>query len=270
MRMSASEVKYLCVIPARSGSLGVKNKNTRNLHNYTLVEWSLLHALSSKHINKIAISTNDAIVRQVCQPYVDRNNPNLPTVEILERPAELSTATAMSELALIHAVQQQEKVPEFVVMLQPTSPFRFDGLVDKCIEKLEAEKADSLLTCLKLYNLFWMKHADNSLAEHLGKPKDSIYSWVSTYRPEDRKMKQNMGISDERYFDNGSVYITRTEMLMAGLGRLCGKVTVHPISSLESMQIDSEEELNMFNQVTDGSIGSLVNRWNASYRNRLL
>ena len=48
--------KVLCVIPARSGSKGLKNKNTANLGNQPLIAWPINSALKSKYVDKVVVS----------------------------------------------------------------------------------------------------------------------------------------------------------------------------------------------------------------------
>jgi len=217
-------MKYMAVVPARAGSVTVKNKNTRSLGRYPLFAWSIKHALESDRVGKVALSTNDPVAKNLCQQlFKDESK-----VEVIDRPDDISTGTSASEHALIHAVQGQKDKPEFVMMLQPTSPFRFNNLVDKCISHLEDNEADSLLTGLPLHDFFWFRENPNE--------------WISSYDIEKRQMRQTEAISDVKYFDAGNIYVTKTDALLNTECRSCNPVTVYPISHLESIQIDTEEE----------------------------
>ena len=48
----------VCIIPARSGSKGIKDKNILNLGGHPLIAWSITTAKQSKLINRIIVSTD--------------------------------------------------------------------------------------------------------------------------------------------------------------------------------------------------------------------
>ena len=50
--------KILCIIPARKGSKGLKNKNLKILNKFSLVDWAIKCALGSKYIDDIILSTD--------------------------------------------------------------------------------------------------------------------------------------------------------------------------------------------------------------------
>lgn len=243
---------FVAVIPARAGSRGIKNKNTRLVAGVPMFLWSVKHALESQRISKIIVSSNDSLCDDLLQSFSSSlPEENKQRIQFVHRPDDISTDTSMSELALLHAVEQCETEPDFVIMLQPSSPVRSKGLIDRCINTLETDGSDSLLTALKVANLLWRQELpDEKLNEWLqkhNKPIETSSLWYASYHPKDRKMKQQMDISDYRYFDNGNVYITRTSLLKKTMCRLYRddghRVSVYPISWLESMQIDKEYEL---------------------------
>ena len=64
--------KTLCLIPARSGSKRLPNKNKLNFHGKLLYEWSISAALNSNSINTICLSTDDSEIIEK-----ERNNKNI-------------------------------------------------------------------------------------------------------------------------------------------------------------------------------------------------
>ena len=67
--------EVLALIPARSGSKSVPHKNIRNIDGKPMLVYSIEHALSSKYINRVVVSTDSeeyaAIARCIAQKYVD-------------------------------------------------------------------------------------------------------------------------------------------------------------------------------------------------------
>ena len=56
--MSNNKKSILCVIPARSGSKGIKQKNIQKLDGKPLIQYSIEQALDSK-ISKLVVNTDD-------------------------------------------------------------------------------------------------------------------------------------------------------------------------------------------------------------------
>ena len=109
----------LAFIPARKGSKGVPSKNKRPLGGKPLVKWSLDSAAAVEGLS-IFLSTDDEEIRDIGKPYTI-------TGDYL-RPGHLANDTAKTDDAVIHALDWIEtnlkRSFRYVVVLQPTSPFR--------------------------------------------------------------------------------------------------------------------------------------------------
>ena len=57
--------QFFALIPARKGSLGVKNKNVVKINNKRLIDYTLLQASKSKIIDQIYVSSNDHRVLKI-------------------------------------------------------------------------------------------------------------------------------------------------------------------------------------------------------------
>ena len=57
-------MKILGIIPARSGSKGVKNKNIKLLKNKPLIFWTIKTALKSK-LTKVIVSTDSLKIKNI-------------------------------------------------------------------------------------------------------------------------------------------------------------------------------------------------------------
>ena len=58
-------MKVLCVVPARSGSKRVKNKNLRLLNGKPLIYYSIKSALNSKKITNTYLSTDSMKIKKI-------------------------------------------------------------------------------------------------------------------------------------------------------------------------------------------------------------
>lgn len=132
------------VIPARAGSKGVPNKNIKNLGGKPLISYSILEAKKSKYISRFIVSTDSSQIAQISRDF----GADVPFL----RPEALSTDQAVSvdvvQHALAYVENEQGCVYDYIVLLQPTTPFRSAEMIDTCLEKLDANDVDSVVTMI--------------------------------------------------------------------------------------------------------------------------
>lgn len=119
----------LVIIPARGGSKGIPRKNIKPLGGKPLICYSIdvakAVAADSSHI---ILSTDDAEIAAVAR----RLGLEVP----YSRPANLATDTAGSREVMLDAMDWADRqgiVYDCVLLLQPTSPFRTVGDVEKAL-----------------------------------------------------------------------------------------------------------------------------------------
>ncbi|MEC4818825.1 MAG: acylneuraminate cytidylyltransferase family protein [Scytonema sp. PMC 1069.18] len=209
-------MSIIAIIPARGGSKGVPRKNIRSLRNKPLIAHSILNAKEAKLINNVYVSTDDPEIAEISRKY---------EAEIIHRPEELANDTASSESALIHAVleiEQQGISPDLVVFLQCTSAIRTATDIDRAIEKLQTENADSLVSVSPSHRFLWEK-------VH-GIVKSINYD----YRHRPRRQDMN-----PQFVENGSIYIFKPWVIKELGNRLGGKISLFPMSEAAAWEIDS-------------------------------
>lgn len=129
--------KILAVIPARGGSKGIPKKNLREVGGKSLIVRAIESAQASKYIDTVIVSTDD-------QEIADASRRAGAEVPFL-RPAELASDTATSVAAALHAINEMPDF-EWLVWLQPTSPFRTAKDIDACLEACFAARASSCVS----------------------------------------------------------------------------------------------------------------------------
>ena len=130
----------LAIIPARGGSKGIPGKNTRVFAGKPLIAHSIETALNCPLINRTVVSTDDAHIAEVAKAH---------GAQVINRPDELAGDTALVIDAIRHAVLEVEgegETVDIVILLEPTSPFRRAEDVEKCIQVLLEDRADSVAT----------------------------------------------------------------------------------------------------------------------------
>ncbi len=119
----------MAIIPARSGSKGVPDKNIHQLNGIPLMAYSIAAALKSTLIDRVVVSTDSEDYAKVALSY----GAEVPYL----RPAEISGDMSSDIQFLKHAIQMLKKidseVPAYFVHLRPTTPLRNPLVIDDAI-----------------------------------------------------------------------------------------------------------------------------------------
>ncbi|MBQ7066422.1 MAG: acylneuraminate cytidylyltransferase family protein [Lachnospiraceae bacterium] len=133
--------KILAIIPARSGSKSVVNKNIRLINGKPMMAYSIEHAKESKYINRIIVTTDSEEYAAIAREY-GAETPFL-------RPAELAGDNSLDIEVFEHALgwlkKEEGYEPDIIVQLRPTDPIRNPEDIDKMIEMmLEDDTVDAV------------------------------------------------------------------------------------------------------------------------------
>lgn len=222
-------MNIISIIPARGGSKGVPRKNIKLLAGKPLIAHSIELSLGSKSVNRTIVSTDDQEIAEIAKKY---------GAEVITRPKELATDTAATEPVLQHVVkclEEKEKYkPDLIILLQPTSPLRKKDDIENALKQMAAAKADSLLSARKFHGFLWKK-TDND---------KKLFKAVN-YDFKNRPRRQDM----EQYMENGSIYITKRDILMNDNCRLGGKITCYVMDEWYSADIDTESDFLLVEQM---------------------
>ena len=221
----------IAIIPARGGSRGIPRKNLRSVCGKPLLAYTIEHAKATPSIDRVVVSTDDVEIGTVAARY---------GAEVIWRPGEISGDRAPSEAALLHALDELAARdgyrPDLVVMLQATSPLRRPDDTERAIATLLEENADSLFSACMVHGFLW--HRD----------EQGLSSVAYDYR--DRRMRQD---GPEDLLENGSIYVTRHDLLRATSNRLGGRIAVHRMHVLDSFQVDDPADLALMERLLASS-----------------
>lgn len=125
--------EVIAIIPARSGSKGIKNKNLADLGGFPLISYSIIAARLSKRIDRILISTDSEQYAEIGRKF----GAEVPFL----RPPELSGDSATDRDFMVHSMKwvmdHEGKLPEYWVHLRPTTPLRDPIHLDAAIDALD-------------------------------------------------------------------------------------------------------------------------------------
>ena len=187
-------MKNLAIIPARSGSKGLKDKNIKLLNGKPLMAYSIEAALESKKFDEVMVSTDSPKYADIAKEFGA-------TVPFL-RSERTSSDTASSWDMVKEVLSCYEKLGkkfDTVCLLQPTSPLR-NAIDIQDAYKLYEEKASVavLSVCEMEHTPLW----SNILPDDL-----SLNGFIRT------DLGTRRQDNDTYYRVNGAIYITSVEQL---------------------------------------------------------
>jgi CMP-N,N'-diacetyllegionaminic acid synthase len=142
-------MNVLGVIPARSGSRGIPNKNLTLLCGRPLLAYTADAVTQSKRLTRTIVSTDDEGIAE-CASTLGLEVPFM-------RPASLATDEAPMLPVLLHAIdtmQTQGFHADIVVLLQPTSPLRRGEHIDAAVDWLQRTRGDSVVSVVEVPHQF--------------------------------------------------------------------------------------------------------------------
>lgn len=126
----------VAIIPARSGSKSVKDKNIRELGKKPLIAWSIESCFKSKHISKVYVSTDSIKYAKIAKQFGP--------VEILLRPKRISGDFSTDYQMIVHAIENIKFNYDYIAHIRPTTPFRKKNDLNKAIKTFIKSKYNSL------------------------------------------------------------------------------------------------------------------------------
>jgi len=122
----------VAIIPARSGSKAVPNKNIHSFGGHPILAYSIAAARLSDVIERVFVSTDSEEYASLAVAY-GAEAPFL-------RPQEISTDTSTDREYMLHALEwlgdHEGIIPEFWVQLRPTTPLRDPRLVAEAVRQI--------------------------------------------------------------------------------------------------------------------------------------
>lgn len=221
--MNPKIYEFLGIIPARGGSKGIPRKNIKNFCGKPLIEYTFDAVNDSKLLNRCIISTDDDEIIN----FSRKKQMEVP----FKRPVNLATDTASGFDVIVHALNflknNENYIPEYVVILQPTSPLRIGQDIDNAIEIISNnQSADSLVSVFELPHRF----SPNSIMRYNG---EYLENYIKDIRIERRQDKPIF------YAKSGAaIFISRYDLIMKEKKIIGEKCLPYFIPKERSVDID--------------------------------
>lgn len=207
----------IAIIPARSGSKGIADKNIRPFCGVPLLARTIRAAKAAASVDRVVVSTDSESYAALARGE---------GAEVVIRPPELSADEASSESALLHALQETKAEPRWIVFLQCTSPFTRAEDIDRLVGAAEAAGADSGLTAVASHSFVWRNAGDGGV----------------TGVNHDKSVRLRRQDRDAEFVENGAVYVMDGKGFARHRHRFFGKTVLSEMPEWTRLEIDSAND----------------------------
>lgn len=222
--------KILGIITARGGSKSIPRKNIKLFAGKPLIAWSIETGLKSGVLDRLIVSTDDQEIAEVSKKF----GAEVPFL----RPAELATDTAPTLPVLEHAVTFLKNIenyePDYVLLMEPTSPCRQPFHLQEAVKIIEETNADSVVALGVV-----PKHFSPAWQFNMSKQNQlELYAGGSIKNIITRRQAL-----PTTYFRNGAFYLFKTSLLYGQTPSLYGDDVRGLVMTDEySVDIDTPED----------------------------
>lgn len=240
------ETTVLAIIPARSGSKSVVDKNIRIIGGKPMLAHSIDHAQRAACIDRVLVSTDSEKYAQIAKEY----GAEVPFL----RPAEYATDTALDYDVFHHALKWLQEnegyVPDLVVQLRPTYPLRDVRDIDRMVEMMIQDPSIDSMRCIapagEVPHKMWLMDEDTC------EPGNSVMIRpLLTDIPEAYNMPRQQ--LPKVYYQNACIDVIRSRVILEDHSMSGKRIAGYVMT--ENYDIDTEEEFARAAQRLSAGIG---------------
>lgn len=219
-------MKILAVIPARSGSKGLKDKNIKLLNGKPLMAYTIEAALNSKCFDKVVVSTDSEVYAKIAEEY----GAEIPFLRS-EHLADDETTTNEVIIDLLTELEKRGEKYDSLMILQPTSPLRTSEDIKKSVELMKEKSANAVVSLCEV------DHSPLYVGEVLDDLKIDgfIKKDVSTRRQD----------QPNYYRLNGAIYLTNIAYFIKHQDFYRDKCYAYVMDRRRSIDIDDEFDFQL-------------------------
>ena len=189
-------MKFLAVIPARSGSQSIKKKNTFLINNKPLIQYTF-EELKKSLIKEKYLLSDDKNIKKLAKKF------NLSVDYLRPKNLSKSTTSLVDTLFHFHKWTESKKIYyDYLVVLNPTSPLRNYKDINSAIQIVQRKKYKSL----------------SSISESLEHPYECIkFDKNGKWKPvlsKSRLYYRRQDFDFNSYFINGAIFIIHRELII--------------------------------------------------------
>ena len=218
-----NESKILAIITARGGSKGIPKKNIRLFCGKPLIAHSIEVGKAAPSVDRIVVSTDDEEIATIARTY----GAEVPVM----RPSELAGDTSPLLDAVFHMLDYlrdtEHYTPNYVLLLQATSPMREVSDIENAVKLLTERGGDSLVSICRTENSLYTKGTNDVI--------ETLYDgYVSG---------TNRQMLPKTYkLDGCMIYLIKTDVLRRERSFLGGKLIGYEIERWRAVDLDDPQD----------------------------
>ena len=213
--------KFYGLIPAKGTSQQIKKKNLLKIKGETLVSIAIKNAKKSKYLDSIFISSENQKILNIGKKL---------NINFIKRPKKFSKGHIEPKYLVFDFIKKNKniKLNDFIVYLQPTSPFRNYKHIDESIQAILTSKSNSLTSIVAI---------DNKILKSLMVKNNKIKTLF-----EKGNISKSRQVLPKVYLPNGSIYIFKVSEFLKRKNFPINNSIQYLMSKKDSLDIDSLED----------------------------
>lgn len=219
-------MKNIAVIPARSGSKGLRDKNIKLMNGKPLLAYSIEAALQSGIFDCVHVSTDSDSYAEIARMY----GADIPFL----RSNEMASDSAGSWDVVLEVIQKYKDLGQtydMVTLLQPTSPLRDKEEIISAYMEYKEKKAQAIVSvCEMEHSPLWSNVLPNDL---------SMEGFV---KHQANRQRQKL---DKYYRINGAIYMVSVPFLEEGINIYRQGCYAYVMDNRKSIDIDTQLDFDI-------------------------
>ena len=184
-------MKNLAIIPARSGSKGLKDKNIKRMNGKPLMAYTIAAAAGSGKFDEIMVSTDSEIYAEIARQY----GAKVPFLRDVSNATDAASSWDVVE-EVLEEYRKRNMTFDSFCLLQPTSPLRTSGDISMAYQLFEEKASVAVVSiCEAEHSPLWSGKLD---------PYHSLDGFI----PKENMNNRQKG--GRFYRINGALYILKT------------------------------------------------------------
>ena len=220
-------MKNIAIIPARSGSKGLVDKNIRHLNGVPLIAYSIKAALDSGIFDTVMVSTDSEKYAEIAREY----GAEVPFLRSAQNAGDRSTSWDVVR-EVLDRYSEMGKDFDMVTLLQPTSPMRLGKHIAEAYQLMEEKQANGIVAMCE-------NEAPFALCNEL--PEDlCVVDFLNEHGFYPRRQALKI-----LHRPNGALYLYKTEALRTQLSIYDAKCYAYVMDKTHSIDIDTLEDFQI-------------------------
>jgi len=221
----------LCIIPAKGTSTRIPGKNLKDLCGKPMLAYILETAKGAKGIDRVIVTTESEEVKKVAEQY----GAEVPFIRSKELTADNVTSSQVLQNTLDWLLEHENYVPDYVLLLYPTSPLLKRERVEEAIAIAIERDSDSVISGSYDKGHYWVEVEGG---------------WERLYP----KKQVNSQYQIPLFVENGAIYLTKTRFIKRQY--VADKADILPMEPDENVDVDYPEDFARVEAILNARTGA--------------